>query len=336
MMIDVIQPLHTYALLMPYIALSFYFIIYQSDGFFLKTRSSVQFLYVLFFLGGLFVNLIIWKASFKDIEFLKFSIDGVPPTGLITAFAAIAAVCGWIFTARIQTINAIKGHSMQVLMSSRTSTVYMQKVDKTIEIRRGLTKQISSSENDKQNVVLTAEKFEKLGNGDATKADEEKSAVIYMLNFLEFVAVGIRHYNLDESLLKGSLRSIINSNYKLYKPVIDHLRNVDNPAIFTQFEMLHDRWAESSEIFCSKCKTWHPNKPVFRHFKDKYEWQIKYTAVILTGGFWLLILGVMSLVEKLAGSQNKEKHICDNCKNVQSLWLKCKVKLKACKEKWFK
>jgi hypothetical protein len=248
-------------------------LIFQSDKFFLKTRSSVQFLFVLMFLGGVFLNLLLWKALFKEYEFLGFSIQNTEnhnkSTGLIAILAAIAAVCGWIFTARVQTINAIKGHSMQVLMNSRTSTVYMQKVDKTIKIRRELLKGRNQDETDMKNVVLTAEEFENLGGSNQDVADEEKSAVIYMLNFLEFVAVGIRHYNLDEELLRGSLRSILNSNYKLYKPVIEHLRKADNPAIYVQLELLHDRWADSSNIFCTKCKTWHPDKPIFHNWKEK-------------------------------------------------------------------
>jgi hypothetical protein len=262
--------LHTYFLLVPYIALIFYFSTFQSDKFFLKTRSSVQFLFVLMFLGGVFVNLLLWKALFIDYNFLDYSIKSTSThnksTGLITILATIAAVCGWIFTARVQTINAIKGHSMQVLMNSRTSTAYMQKVDETIKLRRGLLKGDDGSESEKKDVVLSAEKFEALDN-------DPKSAVIYMLNFLEFVAVGIRHYNLDEELLKGSLRSILNANYNLYKPVILHLRKVDNPAIFTQLELLHDRWDLASQTFCKKCKTWHPQKPIFKHWKQKYKVQ---------------------------------------------------------------
>jgi len=308
---------YTYLLIMPYLALTFYFAVYQRDDFFLKTRSSVQFLYVLIFLGFIFINLLLWKWLFREFEFLGFSIQSTKShnksTGLITILAAIAAVCGWIFTARVQTINAIKGHSMQVLMNSRTSTIYMQKVDKTIEIRRGLTKESMSTEGDKQDAVLTAEKFEKLGNGNGEKADEEKSAVIYMLNFLEFVAIGIRHYNLDESLLKGSLRSIINSNYKLYKPVIDHLRRVDNPKIFTQFELLHDRWTEPSEILCTSCRCWHPKKPEKQQWKDKYDKEIKRGMGILTFGSWQLALFIIKQVKKITKGQNLEEKLCKPC-----------------------
>lgn len=304
--------LHTYFLIVPYIALTFYFITFQSDKFFLKTRSSVQFLFVLLFLGFVFGNLLVWKALFIDYEFLGYSVRSTPShnksTGLITILATIAAVCGWIFTARVQTINAIKGHSMQVLMNSRTSTVYMQKVDKTIEIRRSLLKGNGSSESEKQDVVLTAENFE------ALKTEEERSAVVYMLNFLEFVAIGIRHYNLDEELLRGSLRSILNSNYKLYKPVIELLRKADNPAIFVQLELLHDRWADPANTYCSKCKTWHPSKPIFKHWKEKHKKLIHGLATLLTCGIWLVLLGFMWAIGRLTPSPKKDHKICDKCK----------------------
>lgn len=307
---------HTYFLVVPYIALTIYFLIFQRDDFFLKTRSGIQLLYALMMLGGVFLNLLVWKVGFIDYDFLGYNLreqdNKTKIIPLITIMATIVAVCGWIFTSRVQIINAVKGHSMQVLMNSRTSTVYMQKVDATIKIRRDLILESTKSGDTaaEQKAVLTVEKYENLGN-------DEKSSVIYMLNFLEFVAIGIRHYNLDEQLLKGSLKSILHSNYRLYSPVIKHLRSIDGDKTFLQIELLHSRWEEKSLIKCSVCKDWDKTRNEELSFKVKYKNVIHFTLAVLTCGTWLLVLFGMWLLTFLTAGSQKSIFTCEDCLNKQ-------------------
>ena len=302
---------NTYFLITPYVALAIYFLIFQRDGFFLKTRSSVQLLFVLMNLIGVFLNFLLWKTLFIDYDFLGYSLreeNGKnKTTPLITILATIVAICGWIFTARVQIINAVKGHSMQVLMSSRTSSIYMQKVDQTIEIRRNLIEEKLTATEAEKKVVLTPEKYKALNN-------EEKSAVVYMLNFLEFVALGIRHYNLDEQLLKASLRSILNSNYRLYEPIIDHLRRIDNSTIYSQVELLHSRWGAGNQIKCLKCNEWHNPPKEFLPIRVRYNKLIHILLAIISCGIWLIVVVGMWVLKRFTrGGGGSHFYTCNPC-----------------------
>lgn len=301
--------LNTYYLLIPYFALCVYFYLYGRDNFFVKTRSSIQYLFVLFFLGGVFLNLLVWKAFFYEYDFLDYNIRNTPTKNkiipLVTIMSAIAAVCGWIFTSRVQTINSVKSHSMQVLMNSRTSTIYNDKVDIATKIKKKLKMSLVKKGESTENLFLSPEKYSKL-------TDEEKSAVHYMLNYLEFVAIGIRHYNLDEDLLKGSLRTIVNSNYILFHKVIEHLRLVDNPNIYTQLELLHKRWALEKKEKCSKCKTWHHTHEV-KEFADKHKYLVFISMSILTSGIWIVLMIGMNILGRFTRATEGEKYVCNGC-----------------------
>lgn len=304
---------NSYFLITPYFALIVYFLIYQTDNFFLKTRSSVQLLFVLMFLVGVFLNFLLWKTFFNTYDFLGYNIREISGKNkilpLITIMATIIAVCGWIFTSRVQIINAVKGHSMQVLMNSRTSTIYMQKVDTTIVIRRELIKNNTQNDSEAENkVTLSVEKFKEL-------TDEEKSAIIYMLNFLEFVALGIRHYNLDEQLLKASLRSILNSNYQLYYKVIAYLRKEDNSTIYTQVELLHRRWNINNQITCSSCNNWYISNKEDKTFIEQYKFHIlNIVMTVITCFIWLLIVLGMWILKKYTSGGNNDLSVCTKCK----------------------
>lgn len=291
----------TYFLIIPYISVCLYFYIYKRDNFFLKIRASIQLLLILILLGLSFIDIMLWKALFEKYTFLNFDIQNkdnqFKTTALVTALAAIAAVFGWIFTSRVQIINTIRSHSVQVLMNSRNSTVYMAKVDEATKIRRKLQ--------DRGLTSLSAEEFRKLEH-------EEKSAVSYLLNFLEFVAIGIRHNNLDEDLIRGSFKTILKSNYVLFSPVIGYLRTVDGEKIYDQLELLHKRWelTSSEEAKYCKCENWHNR--IVKYFQSQPRWLLHFVFTIVTGTVWLFLLLIMKTVERL--TVNKENnYICEMC-----------------------
>lgn len=302
---------YTYLLIIPYVTVIAYFYIYRRDNFFIKIRSSNQLLLILILLGITFVEILIWKSFFEDYKFLNFDIENTDgqfkTTALVTVLAAIAAVFGWIFTSRVQIINTIRSHSVQVLMNSRNSTAYIAKVDIATKIRRNLGKDQNVESKDK--VQLTREKFNSL-------EDEEKSAVTYLLNFLEFVAIGIRHNNLDEDLIKSSFKSILKANYNLFQPVIEYLRDIDSPKIYNQLEILHKRWEENKEPECINCKQGIDDE-VQNRKKHKFNNLWNITLTILTGSGWLIMIAIMRLIEKLTKYSTEEDLLCDNCKTLK-------------------
>lgn len=272
----------------------------------------MQLLFVFIALTMIITQLAAWKLLFYDYSFFKFNIieeEGKNKiTPLITIIAAIGATIGWVFTSRVQIINAIKGHTMQVLMSSRTSSIYAEKVDEAMKLKKILEQELRDAGKEGQPVKLTQERYLEL-------KPEERSAVHYLLNFLEFVAVGIRHYTLDEEFIRGSLRSILNSNYRLFHPVIEHLRVVDNHTVYTQVELLYKRWDEAHHEKCKKCNEWHKLAEVKMNWSIKYGAFIHLVMALVSCGIWLIIVLGMWVLGKFTNHQvHKNSYICDPCK----------------------
>ncbi|WP_284077140.1 DUF4760 domain-containing protein [Acinetobacter nosocomialis] len=261
-------------LILPYLIISGYFFFEVRDNYFYKYRSSVQLLYVFLFLTIVIIELLLWKGFFEQYNFLNISLvkeanesyyfqqhtifgllsEAPAGSSKLTSFvaflSAIAAIAGWIFTSRLQIINATKTHAMQVLMNSRTSTAYVAKVDDAMKLRAKVKEENGWTEKDR--IYVSKERYLEL-------KPEERSAVHYLLNFLEFIAVGIRHNNLDEDMLKGSFKSILTNNYLLFHPIILYIRE-QTPSNYTELEVLFLRWDQGEHQECIKCKEWYKAK----------------------------------------------------------------------------
>lgn len=271
-----------FLLILPYLIISSYFFFKVRDKYFYKYRSSVQLLYVFLFLTTVIVELLIWKGFFEQYNFLNISLvkeanesyyfqqhtifgllsEAPAGSSKLTSFvaflSAIAAIAGWIFTSRLQIINATKTHAMQVLMNSRTSTAYVAKVDDAMKLRAKVKEENGWTEKDR--IYVSKEKYLGLNA-------EERSAVHYLLNFLEFIAVGIRHNNLDEDMLKGSFKTILTNNYLLFHPIILHIRE-QSPSNYTELEVLFLRWDRGEHQACIKCKEWYKAKDLENNAKS--------------------------------------------------------------------
>lgn len=67
------------------------------------------------------------------------------------------------------------------------------------------------------------------------------SSVIYLLNYYEFLSIGILQGNLDETVLKESLRGILCRLVFDMRSVIAHARN-ENSKAFIYLVTIYDRW----------------------------------------------------------------------------------------------
>lgn len=68
----------------------------------------------------------------------------------------------------------------------------------------------------------------------------------YLLNYFEFIASAIRYGDLDENLLKQTLRGIICTNFEIAHGLIIYSRknaeSGENPRLFEHLEWLYRRW----------------------------------------------------------------------------------------------
>lgn len=172
------------------------------------------------------LELIMWKMVPYLSSYDLVSHACPSGTSYTAVLVGITATIGWLFSSRVQIINATKTHAMQALMNSRNSTIYVEQVDIATKIRREVKA--------KEQECLLIEDYKEL-------TSEQVSAIHYLLNFLEFIAAGVKHHNLDEDLIKSSLRGILAANYNLFEKVIEHLR-ADNKNTYIYLEELQRRW----------------------------------------------------------------------------------------------
>lgn len=308
--------IYTYLLIAPYLTIILYFYSYKRDSYFYRARSSIVLTLIMLLLSILFFQLLLWICFFPEDKFLGFSVkvNSTAPqnsiTALVAIFAAIAAVIGWLFTSRVQIINATKTHAMQVLMNSRNSTAYVGKVDEAMVLRRKLIDEAKEAGiPPEERLVLTKERY-------LTLSDAERSAVHYLLNFLEFIAVGVRHTNLDEEMIKGSFQSILKNNYLLFQPVIEHIR-LTVPTNYVELEVLHKRWDEYNHAKCQNCKDWFKvgQKPISeKHVQQLY---FHLTFSLLTIFHWSLLILVKKIYLEFTSKNQKESFVCIDCLEIR-------------------
>lgn len=79
---------------------------------------------------------------------------------------------------------------------------------------------------------------------DKDKHPNERKAILTLLNYREFVAVGINTGIIDEEIYKRSYYNIVLRDWKLMQKTIETIRNSSkgSPTNFQDFEMLVKRW----------------------------------------------------------------------------------------------
>ena len=183
-------------------------------------------------LGFLLLCVISLFLGFVGWEFLwPYEILGQKPPGFNKEnwlfFGGVSsALSGWIITAWITVRNSIKQHTINTLLQSRLSPEYM--------------KHATNFNNYFFNVNR-----EKIPIVNADLIDTAKRAHIdcarYVLNYFEFMAVGIRYGDLDGDLLKDSMHWILNNSYEISEALIKK-RQATNPKIYENLEWLRKHW----------------------------------------------------------------------------------------------
>ena len=148
MTLDSINETRTLLLLTPYILLYCYYLKYIKDPFFIKARADVQLLFMIYTVGIIFLEMFAWSVIFNNATFMGFDgissnsqpsskvsnqqSDSIQTIGIL--IGATAAIIGWLFTTRAQTIDSTKANTMQILMESRFSDEYARNLKVTTRL----------------------------------------------------------------------------------------------------------------------------------------------------------------------------------------------------------
>lgn len=232
MEIDNIILLRTLILLLPFFILGAYFYYKVRDPFFLKPRTHIQLNIIMLALVIVFLELVYWNLSLRNYVFMGFGLSHQgakdSPNTILVLLGIVAAILGWLFPTRASAVATTRNHSIQTLMESRLSETYTSQVAKCTEVL------VDFKKHNGENYALTVMDFNGLDQ-------EKKNAIHYLLNYLEFVSVGVRFGDLDENLMKNMMKSIINSNVAFFGEIIRD-KQAKSPTLYEHLTALHKRW----------------------------------------------------------------------------------------------
>lgn len=135
------------------------------------------------------------KGSLFGIQMPQFYLD---PREWIILLGVFAGIAGWLISSIVAVRNSIRQHTMNILLQSRLSQTYVERA--TLVYARYFHPQGMR--------YLTEEEVR-------TNAPEAQlPALRYILSYLEFIAVGIRYGDLDEKLMRRTLRGLVCSLYE--------------------------------------------------------------------------------------------------------------------------
>lgn len=190
-------------------------------------------------LGFLLSAVLAATALFALAEWLggRRIVLAAPPIGLekaqwVVLLGAVAAVAGWITSAIVTMRNSIRQHTITTLLNSRLSETYMSQ-----------TRLVNARYFTPSGAIY------RLGEDEARSGAPEAQipALRYLLNYFEFIAVGIRYGDLDETLMKQTFRGILCGVYEAAEPLIRQRRTTPPgrkaaPRTFEHLHWLYERW----------------------------------------------------------------------------------------------
>lgn len=181
-----------------------------------------------------FIETVYWHLSLRNYGFLGFYLNlkiSDASNVILVLLGVLAAVLGWLFTYRGQALTTTRNHTMQTLMESRLSEVYTKQVEVATEVFTKYKTEKGEQYNLEYSVFLTLE-------------TKHKNAIFYLLNYLEFVSVGIRCGDLDENQMKNMMKSIISNNFKFFREIIEKKQQTQ-PTVYEHLTLLNKRWNAS-------------------------------------------------------------------------------------------
>ena len=199
---------HTLLLILPYLIIWTFYHFKNKDNFFLRAPAYRKIdLYIQIFALSTLLFLI-WNSYFSKFLFLglKISKDTIFFNDKFITFLGISlAVIGVLFTIRTQLTTNMKNHSIQTIMNTRLSEYYNQQITEVEKILVNKT-------------IFSLQDYDQLDI-------EKQRSISYLLNYYEFLSIGVRYNELDEKIVKKMTRSQLLKTYKIFEPLIQHFQS---------------------------------------------------------------------------------------------------------------
>ncbi len=134
---------------------------------------------------------------------------------------------GWSISSLVTILNSVKQHTINTLLQSRLSATYMGYADKV---------------NNHFSEFAKANGLQPEGWGGMNPIDGiDKAALRYVMNYFEFISIGIRHGDLSGKMMRASLASILKNTFIFSNSFISESKK-DQPRAFCNLIWLFDKW----------------------------------------------------------------------------------------------
>lgn len=181
-----------------------------------------------------FINFVEWSYNLSGREFKEAQGNSLPYiyVGLVGALVGAIGIAGAITAIFANSHERKLQDTQNILLESRLSPYFQEQLN----IRR-VTFPVSS---DPDTILDFYEK---------NKNSQEAAAVRYLLNYYEFLAIGIIRGNLEESMIKDSLRGIICTLVFDMRKVIHHIRAIEGKKKgYVNLLKIYRKWASETKL----------------------------------------------------------------------------------------
>jgi hypothetical protein len=172
-----------------------------------------------------FSSFVISAIFAAGVVLVYVALTGTVQPTQVAVFAGFSAMLGWMVTVATARRNSRKQHTMAVLTQVRISTEVNNRV-------RSIYKQFPLGQTITENDLRDASNAQAIAD------------VRYMLNYYEFLAVALKHGDLDRRLLKDCIRGQLCDFYKKAEVIIIESRKSDPRG-----EIESRRYSELGSLF---------------------------------------------------------------------------------------
>ncbi|QIG92145.1 MULTISPECIES: DUF4760 domain-containing protein [unclassified Bradyrhizobium] len=152
-------------------------------------------------------------------------------SGIAVVVSAYLASIGWLYTNHNNIKNQRKAHTMSVLIQLRNSAEY-QKHRLNIFSKFPLGTPVKDG--DLEQLKKEHANQASFSNGATSTMD----SMVYVLNYFEFISIGVKTEDLDGAMIELSLRGIFVNWYNHLLPVIRDAPNRGSPRTHINFREL--------------------------------------------------------------------------------------------------
>jgi hypothetical protein len=168
------------------------------------------------------------KGKFDGTVFEEYKL-GMGEQHWIPATGILLGAVGWLITSIVTIRNSVKQHTINTLLQTRLSATYQEMA---MHVRAGII----------GHTPQNRAPLEKIKGSEQTREGVE-----YLLNYLEFMAVGIRHGDLHAGVMRDTMRGIVVRFTQIAAEFIVQCQISNGPRTYQNLLWLYNKWRDHSD-----------------------------------------------------------------------------------------